>query len=480
MKSGFVLPAVILVSLVGLSVLGASLGWSTVSRDGSPIAVESLLGQANVGYILANAATIATSFPPFGTILLVSAGASLTLTSGLLEDIGDRIAQVVPSILVSPTVFGLGLIAHQLSDALLIVYIPLAGLIFAKKGRSPVVGIILGFAAFSGALYASFAPGLQDLVLMSLTSSATAADGSAIPFNPLANWWFSSASAIVFLAGAWAVTDLIVERRWADTLPPPAGIEAEQAPAMRGRGRTAAALAGLAVIVAFTLLIALPGYAPLRDRTAMGLAAFQPAMSAGAAMLTVFLAATGASYALATGRWRKVEDLGPAMRLGVGQMAPFFLMAIAIGFLTTLIDRSGLGAVAVAALTASLREVEVARPWLLMSLAAITAALDFVAFSASAKWAIMAPTVIPAFDALGLSPALTTAAFRLGDSAANILNPVQPAAVIAFLAIRSWTGSLDLRRALTSLALYAGLFLSAGMILLILWETAGWPPGPFA
>ncbi len=44
--------------------------------------------------------------------------------------------------------------------------------------------------------------------------------------------------------------------------------------------------------------------------------------------------------------------------------------------------------------------------------------------SASAKWAIMAPVFIPMFMILGYHPALTQAAFRIGDSVTNLITPM--------------------------------------------------------
>lgn len=478
MKAGFFFGAGLVFAIVALSILGAHQGWALGAPDGSGIAVRSVLSQENVRHLLADAPSIATSFPPFGTILLVSLGASLALTSGLMQDVGEAIARVTPKALLSPVVFAMGLISHQLSDALLIIYLPVAGMIFASQGRSPVVGVILGFAAFSGALYASFGPGLQELILMTLTSAATGANGAVIPFNPLAHWWFSATTAVIFLLAAWAITDLVIEKRWADTVQSRGTTALE--PTSSRRGLIAAGSAGLIVIGAFAALVAFPGYAPLRDGAIDGLTGFQPALKAGAALLTIFLAATGSAYAVGSGRWLTVQDVASAAKEGMSQVLPLLLFAIAIGFLSTLMNISGLGDFTVVLTASFLEQLDLPRPWLLTALAALTAVLDFVVFSASAKWAIMAPTLVPVFDGLGLNPYFTMAAFRLGDSVVNIVNPLQPAALVTFLTIRASAGHLDLKRVFASLAFYAATFAVVGMTLLLLWFESGWPLGPFA
>jgi aminobenzoyl-glutamate transport protein len=46
--------------------------------------------------------------------------------------------------------------------------------------------------------------------------------------------------------------------------------------------------------------------------------------------------------------------------------------------------------------------------------------------SASAKWALLAPIFVPMLMNLGLSPELTQAAYRVGDSSTNIITPLMP------------------------------------------------------
>ncbi len=46
--------------------------------------------------------------------------------------------------------------------------------------------------------------------------------------------------------------------------------------------------------------------------------------------------------------------------------------------------------------------------------------------SASAKWALLAPILVPMLMSLGISPDLTQAAYRIGDSTTNIITPLMP------------------------------------------------------
>ncbi|AVV84706.1 aminobenzoyl-glutamate transporter [Shewanella putrefaciens] len=46
--------------------------------------------------------------------------------------------------------------------------------------------------------------------------------------------------------------------------------------------------------------------------------------------------------------------------------------------------------------------------------------------SASAKWALIGAIMVPMLMELGVSPDLTQAAYRVGDSSTNIITPLMP------------------------------------------------------
>ena len=56
----------------------------------------------------------------------------------------------------------------------------------------------------------------------------------------------------------------------------------------------------------------------------------------------------------------------------------------------------------------------------------ITGLVNIFVGSASAKWALLAPILIPMLMELGISPDLTQAAYRVGDSSTNIITPLMP------------------------------------------------------
>src|SRR5690606_16506976 len=56
----------------------------------------------------------------------------------------------------------------------------------------------------------------------------------------------------------------------------------------------------------------------------------------------------------------------------------------------------------------------------------LCAGVNLLIGSASAKWALLAPIFVPMLMQLGISPELTQAAYRVGDSTTNIITPLMP------------------------------------------------------
>ena len=73
---------------------------------------------------------------------------------------------------------------------------------------------------------------------------------------------------------------------------------------------------------------------------------------------------------------------------------------------------------------------------LMLSFVLVSATINMVMGSASAKWAIMGPVFIPMFMLLGYSPEFTQMAYRVGDSVTNIISPMMSyfALIVAFIA----------------------------------------------
>ena len=63
---------------------------------------------------------------------------------------------------------------------------------------------------------------------------------------------------------------------------------------------------------------------------------------------------------------------------------------------------------------------------MLVGIVLLSGAVNLLIGSASAKWALIGAIMVPMMMQLGISPDLTQAAYRVGDSSTNIITPLLP------------------------------------------------------
>jgi len=107
----------------------------------------------------------------------------------------------------------------------------------------------------------------------------------------------------------------------------------------------------------------------------------------------------------------------------------------------------------------------------------LTAAIDFLVPSASAKWALLAPILVPMLMGVGLAPELTQAAFRIGDGPVNLMTPLMPYFPLMLAFCRRYTTDLGVGTLMSLLLPFGLTYLVVQTGVLLLWWKIGLPLG---
>jgi aminobenzoyl-glutamate transport protein len=100
--------------------------------------------------------------------------------------------------------------------------------------------------------------------------------------------------------------------------------------------------------------------------------------------------------------------------------------------------------------------------------------------SASAKWALLAPVLVPMLMLIGISPEMSTAAYRVGDGATNIITPLMPYFPLILVFCQRWQKEFGLGSLAATMLPYSAVLLVSGLALTVAWVILGWPLGPNA
>ena len=227
-------------------------------------------------------------------------------------------------------------------------------------------------------------------------------------------------------------------------------------------------------------LILWPGFTPLMDEAAEGSQRMTPFFRSIAAILFVLFTATGWAYGAATGSIRTHRDLIGMMVKGLEIILPYLVLIFFAAHFVAMFGWSNLGPITAIAGADQLRAMQAPPAVLLPLLATMSAWLDFLIASGSAKWAAMSPVATPMMMLLGVSPEMTTGAYRVGDTVTNLISPLNPYVVLTLVFAQRWVPGLRLGTMIALLLPLAIAFYVAGMALTALWVGLGIPVGPAA
>ena len=469
-------------ALIVLSLVGAGLGWSAVNPvTGDTLVAESLLSPANLERLLIGMPSTLTNFPPLGIVVIIIYGASVAERSGLFATAIRSALLNAPNAMLTPVIVITGMVSHHASDAAYVVVIPLAAVMFAAAGRHPLAGLAAAFAAVSGGYAGNLFPGAQDALLLGITEPAARLIDPSYSVNIAGNWFFIVGVVIVFTPIVWFITDRIIEPRlgpWAPKGPStPTADEKQPLSPDEKRGLAFAGLAVVAMIALWALISALPG-SPFVDPDADPQQRFNPLFKSLAAFFALMFFVSGAAFGFGARSVTSHRDLVRMMGEGIIQLAPYLVLVFFAAHFVAMFNWSGLGPILAINAAEQLRQINMPAPLLLISVVLVSCFFDLFVGSASAKWSALAPIVVPMFMLLGISPEMTTAGYRMGDSVTNIATPLMSYFPLILTFAQRWDPKFGLGSLMSTMLPYAGAFLVAGLTMVALWVTLDLPLGP--
>lgn len=478
-------PAVLfLLALVATWVLSAILAQFDFAemdpRTGAPLVVQNQLTGASLAHFLSTMVGTFMAFPPLGVVLVAILGVGVAEHTGFINA-GLRAAlAVTPAKLLTPMLILVAIMSHTAADAGYVLVIPLGGVIFAAAGRNPLAGIAAAFAGVSGGFGANFIPSGLDPLLQGFTQSAAQVIDPARQVNPLCNWWFAAASSALIVGLGWFVTDKIVEPRL-NRLPLD-GDSDEPAPTMdRLSKREATGLwAGLltmAVGLGALLLASLPADSALRAPDGDLTSNAAPLMQSIVPLIFLVFLVPGVVYGYVAGTVRTHKDVVEGMSKSMSTMGYYLVLAFFAALFTFAFGASNIGALVALKGAAAIEALALPGGVTIVGIILLVASVNLLIGSASAKWALLGPIFVPMLMQLGLSPELTQAAYRVGDSTTNIITPLMPYFPLVVVYCQRYVKQTGIGTLVSTMLPYTLAFLVAWTAFLLLYWGLGIPLG---
>lgn len=459
--------------------------FSTVSfaeidpRSQAPITVINLLSGGSLAAFLANMVTTFTSFAPLGIVLVAMLGVGVAEHAGFINAGLKTMLSFTPKALLTPMLILVAIVSHTATDAGYVLVIPLGGVIFYAAGRHPLTGIAAAFAGVSGGFSANFIPSGIDPLLQGFTQSAAQIIDPAIQLNPLNNWFFTSASTLLIVLLGWYITEKIVDPRLRSVS---VEVGSEEQPKMDALDAKEKKAFWVSCIVMFLMLIGLyfwaaPADSALRAESGEIAVFTAPLMRSIVPLIFIIFLVPGVVYGMMSGTFKKSKDIIDSMTKSMSGMSYYIVMAFFCALFIDAFAKSNLGALLALKGASALKAMALAPEITIVGIILLTAFVNLFIGSASAKWALIAPIMVPMLMQLGISPDLTQASYRVGDSVSNIVTPLMPYFPLVVVYCQKYVKSTGIGTLVSMMIPYSIAFMIAWTIFLLAYWALGIPLG---
>lgn len=469
-----------LLAVMGLSAVLSMMTFDVINpMTQEAVKVNNLLSAEALTNTLANMVTTFTGFAPLGIVLVAMLGVGVAESSGFINVALKKMLRVTPKKLLTPMLIFVAMFSHVAADAGYVLVIPLGAIIFMSAGRHPLVGIAAAFSGVSGGFAANMVPTGNDALLQGFTQAAAQLLDSTYTVNTLCNLIFGIASSIVITLVGWWVTERIVEPRVSKMTIDGDFKHDEDMSNVTPQESRAFNRASLVMLLGLAVLAAAawPEGSMLRGSDGSLTSYSAPIMKSIVPLIFLIFILPGIVYGFASSTFKTGKDVIGAMNDSMSKMGSYMVMAFFCAMFIKAFSDSNIGTLVALVGADGLKALALPGQATIIGMIVLTAVVNLLIGSASAKWALLSPIMVPMLMAVGISPELTQAAFRIGDSCTNIITPLMVFFPLIVIYCQRYVKGAGVGTLVSMMMPYSIAFFVAWSALLLLWWGLGLPLG---
>lgn len=446
---------------------------------GDPIKPVSLLTADGIFWCLSSMVKNFTGFAPLGVVLTGMLGIGVAERTGFIGALLKGFMLVVPKSLVTPTMVFLGIMSSMAVDAGYIVLPPIAAALYKSLGRSPLAGIAAVFAGVAAGFNANlFVTGL-DPMLSTLTEAGASVIDPNYKVTPTCNWLFMIASTVLITLIGWGVSVWIVEKRFENKSvegggPVPASSGDLEAQRLTPTETRALMVSIGAFLVLLSVIITLVFW---KDSPLYGKDPAPPKFDRWVAVIVPLMmlcfVTPGGVYGILMGKIKGSRDFADLFVQSMANMAPIIVLAFFAAQFIEYFKYSKLDVMLAHWGGGQLAAADLSPSALMVAFIVVTLFFNLIIGSMSAKYTMFAPIFVPMFMMAGISPELTQASYRIGDSVTNCITPLNSYLIIILVFMRQYVPKSGMGSLIAMMLPYSIAFAIAWTILLVVWINLG-------
>ena len=433
-------------------------------------------------------------FPPLVTVLPIMLAVGVSERSGMLSALIRKLFGSANRSVLPYAVGIIGVTGSIMADAAFVVIPPLAAMVFKAAGRHPVAGLLGGFAAVGAGYSTALVPTSLDALFAGITNAVmeTLPSMDATEVNPVSNYYFNIAASIILGLACGFIIDRILEPRMHKLDVPQEMVEGDDGMNRDADGneisveltkpeRRGLMWAGVAtlIVTAIILFAVLIPDSPWRNEEG-GFLPKSPLLQSIVFIVFTYFMVLGIVYGKVAGTVKNIKDVVDMMTKAMGDMLGFLVLAFILGQFISLFSWSGIGTFSAVKGAEMLEAAGITGFAAILAFIILASCLNLLVISGSAMWTLMAAVFVPMFALIGFEPAFTQAAFRVGDSATQIITPLNPYIIVILTLLRRYEPNAGLGTLMSRLIVFVVPFWVSWAALLFIWYIFDLPLGPGA
>lgn len=468
------------------------------------VSVENMLNFDGMKYIFSNAMTNFLSFAPLGMLLLTLFGLSIAKSTDFLDTLCKRVLIKIDKKILTFIVVFLATISSLINDVGYVILIPISAMLFLLNNRNPYLGIIAAFAGVSFGYGVSIFVGSMEVNLIPDTTTAARLIDASAHISLTSNLFIIIAFSIILsIVGTIIIEKIIAPRlgkyKEKDELSKTEELvitdakELEQQKIEKERkekrGLKAAIITAVVVIILFiySIIPNLPYSGMLLDMeedTYLGQlfgtnSYFQDGFTY---MIALLFTLVGIAYGIGAKSIKNDKDIINGCKETFVPIGEMLMLIFVVSQFTSVFRETNIGTVIASWCASAVGNIGfTGLPLIIFAIIMIGIANLFVP-TASAKWEIFAPVMVPVFMQSNLSAPFAQFILRVGTSITAGITPLLACFVIyiGYLNIynRDKTKPITIHKSIGYLLPYFGIIALTWILLVIGWYLIGLPLGP--
>ena len=477
---------------------------TTNDLESTLVTVENMLNFDGLKYIFSNAMTNFLSFAPLGMLLLTLFGLSIANSTGFIEVLCKRHLIKIDKKILTFIIIFVATISSLINDVGYVILIPLAALLFIMNNRNPHLGIIAAFAGVSFGYGVSIFVGSMEVNLIPNTTMAARLIDPNVHISLTSNLFIIIAFSIILsIVGTIIIEKIIAPRlkKYKDkeeftkteelVVKDIKALEQQKIEKERyeKRGLKAALITAIIVIILFiySIIPNLPYSGMLLDMeedTYLGQlfgtnSYFQDGFTY---MMALLLALVGIAYGIGAKSIKNDKDIINGCKETFVPMGEVLMLIFVISQFSSIFRQTNIGTVITAWCANAVGNVGFSGLVLVIFAIIMIAIANLFVPTASSKWSIFAPVLVPAFMQSNLSAPFAQFILRVGTSITAGITPLLAcfSIYIGYLNIynKDKDRPITIHQSISYVIPYFAIIAITWILLTIGWYLLGLPLGP--